>query len=48
MTVSVDLPSSLVRYVDADGRLTIEGVKLLQRMVKALEDHETRLTGGGL
>lgn len=48
MSVQVDLPSSLVRYVDENGRLTIEGVKLFQRMVKALEDHEARLTGGGL
>ncbi|MGB1390989.1 MAG: hypothetical protein ACPG61_19105 [Paracoccaceae bacterium] len=48
MTVTVELPSGLAPFVGPDGRLTIEGIKMLQRMVKALEDHEARLVGGGL
>lgn len=37
-------PQQMVRYVDAQGRLTREGMELLQRIVASLKDHETRLT----
>lgn len=43
MTVEVQLPIQGVRYVDADGRLTLDGVLLLQRIVDALEEMEARL-----
>lgn len=43
MTVQVDLPNGLERYVTAEGRLTIEGLKLLTKIVRSLEDHEARL-----
>lgn len=44
MTVFVELPSEGVQYVLPDGRLTIEGLKLFQRLVDAIEDLDTRLT----
>jgi hypothetical protein len=43
MTVPVDLPNGLERYVDANGRLTIEGQKLFRKLVLAVQDMETRL-----
>ena len=51
MTVTVKDPSRLEIYVDKSGRLTLEGVKLIQEMARALReaqatiaDHETRIT----
>lgn len=41
--MNVEMPNSIQQYVDANGRLTLEGVKLLQRIVEALRDHEARL-----
>ena len=43
MAVEVKEPASLEVYVDADGKLTREGLKLLQQMVRAIKDHETRI-----
>ena len=48
MAVKVEKPNTVERYVGPDGRLTIEGVKLLQRIVAAIDDHEARLVVGGL
>lgn len=44
MTVQVPIPASLVKYVKPDGRLTDEGLKLLERIVAKLDDHENRIT----
>ncbi|WP_156025874.1 hypothetical protein [Sulfitobacter sp. 20_GPM-1509m] len=44
MTVEVKLPNAIEQYVGPDGRLTLEGVKLIQRLVRAIEDHEARIT----
>lgn len=35
--------SDLVPYVTEDGRLTIEGMKLLRQVVAVLRDHEARV-----
>lgn len=43
MSVELLEPSPIEQYVDEEGRLTIEGVKLLQRLVEALRDHESRI-----
>lgn len=43
MTVEVKQPNRLSALVDKDGRLTLEGLELLQRAIDAIRDHETRL-----
>lgn len=44
MTVEVQDPIQLVRYVDQNGRLTLEGIILIQRLVDAIADLEARVT----
>lgn len=44
MAVQVPIPNSLEKYVTPDGRLTQAGLILLQQIVEALADHETRIT----
>lgn len=48
MTVQLFDPNLLERYVDENGRLTVEGLKLLAQMVAMLKDHESRLAAGSL
>jgi len=48
MAVKIDEANAITRYVDADGKLTVEGLRLFQLIVKMLKDHETRLVAGGL
>lgn len=43
MTVQLLEPTLAERYIDENGRLTIEGVKLLERIVAMLRDHEARI-----
>ena len=43
MTVKLLEPTLIEQYVDADGRLTIEGLKLLERIIAMLRDHEARI-----
>lgn len=43
MSVQVQPPQPFIRYVDKEGRLTPEGILLLQRMVEAMADHEARI-----
>lgn len=43
MTVKLLEPTLIEQYVDKDGRLTIEGVKLLERIIAMLRDHEARI-----
>lgn len=43
MAVELFEPNLIEKYIDADGRLTIEGVKLFQRIIEMLRDHETRI-----
>lgn len=43
MTVPVNDPNPLEKYVDANGRLTLEGLKLLQAAIRAIRDHEDRI-----
>ncbi len=47
MTVEVTAPSQDVVYVTKDGRLTLEGLRLLIQIIAKLEDHETRLLAAG-
>ena len=44
MTVKLLEPALVERYVNADGTMTLEGMKLFQRMIDMLKDHETRIT----
>ena len=48
MAVNVEEANAITKYVDSDGKLTVEGLRLLQLIVKMLKDHETRLTAGAL
>ena len=43
MTVQVDLPNDIERYVDPNGRLTIEGMKIIRKLALAVQDHEERI-----
>lgn len=43
MTVQLLEPTLSEQYIDADGRLTIEGMKFFERMLNMLIDHETRI-----
>ena len=42
--MNVEQPNGIEQYVDKDGRLTLEGIKLLQRIVDALEELDARVT----
>lgn len=44
MTVQVQLPAQPVQYVDANGRLTVDGMLLIQRLVEAIEALDERVT----
>lgn len=44
MTVYVELPQGAEKYVEADGRLTLEGLKLIQRLVEAIKGLDSRVT----
>ena len=48
MAVQVPIPNDLEKYVKPDGRLTKEGLILLQQAVEKLQDHEDRLVANGL
>lgn len=43
MTVEVKQPIALQKFVNEDMTLTLDGLELLQRIVEALQDHETRI-----
>ena len=43
MTIQTKEPSAIERYIDSEGRLTIEGLKLFQQMLAKLDDHEARI-----
>ena len=43
MAVKVEAVNSITKYMTEDGRLTIEGIRLLQTIAEALADHEVRL-----
>lgn len=43
MAVEVKEPASVETYVDNQGRLTREGLKMIQQMVRAIKDHEDRI-----
>ena len=36
--------NSLLAYIDAEGRLTIEGLKLFEQLLAVLRDHEGRIS----
>jgi len=40
MTISV---SPLVRYIDAEGKLTADGLRLFVLLLAMLDDHEARI-----
>lgn len=44
MAVQLLEPNLVERITDKEGRLTIEGVLILQRILEALRDHEARIT----
>jgi hypothetical protein len=44
VTVKLLEPVLIEQYIDADGRLTLEGMKLFERMINMLKDHEARIT----
>ena len=41
-------PNAQVRYVNPDGTLTAEGMKLFLKWIATLDNHEARLVAGGL
>ncbi len=44
MTVKLLEPNLVEKYIEADGKLTLDGVKLLDRIIAMLKDHEARIT----
>ena len=42
--MAVKRPSNFIIYVEKDGRLTVDFLKLLQLWAAMLEDHEARIT----
>jgi hypothetical protein len=48
MTVTVPQPSVASRYIDQNGRPTIEFFILLEKLKEKLDDHEARLVAGSL
>lgn len=43
MNVPVESPQQFTRYVDAEGRLTTEGVIMFQKLVEAIQDLQSRV-----
>ena len=43
MAVEVKLPTDIEQFVTEDGRLTNEGILLLQQYFRAIVDHEKRI-----
>lgn len=43
MSLSSEMPNGIERYIDPDGRLTLEGLKLFQRMISDLEAMDARI-----
>ena len=43
MAIKVIDPSGYEKYVNEHGQLTLEGLRLLQLIVKMLRDHEDRI-----
>ncbi len=41
--MSVERPNQAVVYVDANGRLTLEGIKLFLRLIDKLDSLEARI-----
>lgn len=41
--MSIPVASPLVKYVDADGKLTQEGLRLFVRVLAKIRNHEERL-----
>jgi hypothetical protein len=41
--MNVEFPNAIERYVDSDGRLTLEGIKILQRLVLAVQSLDERV-----
>lgn len=48
MAVQVPPPVIGQKAAEKDGQMSRELLELLQRIKEKLDDHETRLTGGGL
>lgn len=48
MALPLIKPEAFERYVDGDGRLTPEGMRMFLYLLAYVEDHEARLTAGGL
>lgn len=44
MSITAKQPNGIEQYVDANGRLTLEGIKLLQRVVNDLNSLDARVT----
>jgi len=44
MTVKLLEPNLIEKYTDAEGRLTLDGIKLFGRMIAMLKDHESRVS----
>ena len=42
--MNVDKPNRLERYVDQSGRLTLEGIKLLEKIVNGMQSLDERVT----
>jgi hypothetical protein len=43
MPVKPPKPSSVERYVDKEGRLTLDGQRLFDQLLRVLADHEARI-----
>ena len=41
--MNVEMPNKMTRYVDANGRLTLEGMKLFQRLIDGMQEVDERL-----
>ncbi len=43
MSIQAKEPTNIEKYVDKDGRLTIDGLLYFQLVIRTLQDHEDRL-----
>lgn len=43
MAVIVKEPTNVEQYIDEQGRLTVDGMRLFQQMIRQLKDHEARI-----
>lgn len=48
MALPLIRPQAFNQYVDKDGRLTPEGMRMFLYLLAYVEDHEARLVAGGL